>query len=316
MNLNAFQKLAITTVAATIFLIFVGGLVRASGAGLGCPDWPKCFGNWIPPTSAADLPTGYDASEFNVVKTWTEYVNRLVGMIIGLLIMATFFVSFRYRKTKPSVFYSSAAAFVLVLVQGWLGGQVVETGLDEWLITIHMILAVIIVNVLLYATFIASADIFKIKMDSVFRRKLLWVTVILFILTLIQLVLGTQVREAIDVIKNSSFVPPRSFWLDTLGFNFLVHRSFSWLILVAGAYLLYELKKDKAEGVILSLGRLNILLILLQIATGIGLYYLDIPPSLQIAHLVGIALMVCAQFLYLLVLGIGAEELPKRRKQQ
>ncbi len=115
MKLNTFQKTAILTVAATLFLILVGGLVRAAGAGLGCPDWPKCFGMWIPPTSLGELPSQFDASQFNVYNTWIEYVNRLVGVLIGLLITGTFVLSFRYRKAKPTVFYSSFAAFVLVL---------------------------------------------------------------------------------------------------------------------------------------------------------------------------------------------------------
>lgn len=144
MKLNTYQKTAVTTVGAVIFLIFVGGLVRATGAGLGCPDWPKCFGLWIPPTSAAELPAGYNPAEFNVFKTWTEYLNRLVGVIIGLLIIATAVLSWQYRKKKPSVFWSSLLAFILVLFNGWLGGRVVETELDVNLITIHMILAIVL----------------------------------------------------------------------------------------------------------------------------------------------------------------------------
>ena len=119
MALNRFQKLALTTVAATLFLILVGSLVRATGAGLGCPDWPKCFGVWIPPTSLADLPAGYDPADFNVFKTWTEYINRLIGVVIGLLIIiATAFTSLSYRRKRPVVTYAAWAAFVLVLVQG------------------------------------------------------------------------------------------------------------------------------------------------------------------------------------------------------
>ena len=117
MTLNLYQKIAITTVVATLFLIFVGGLVRASGAGLGCPDWPKCFGVWIPPLDAADLPAEYNQSEFNVVKTWTEYINRLVGVVIGLLIIATFATSLRYRKTKPAITWCSGIALILVVFQ-------------------------------------------------------------------------------------------------------------------------------------------------------------------------------------------------------
>ena len=73
----------------TYFLILVGGLVRASGAGLGCPDWPRCFGRLDSAASAADLPPQFDASQFNPTLMWTEYLNRLLGMAVGFLILAT-----------------------------------------------------------------------------------------------------------------------------------------------------------------------------------------------------------------------------------
>ncbi|MEQ9264891.1 MAG: COX15/CtaA family protein [Balneolaceae bacterium] len=308
-KLNTFQRTAITTVLATLFLILVGGLVRAAGAGLGCPDWPKCFGTWIPPTDVADLPAGFDASQFNVVKTWIEYVNRLVGVVIGLLITATFVLSFRYRRTKPSIFYSSLAAFILVLIQGWLGGQVVKTELSEWMITIHMILALIIVNVLLYATFKATEEFVKVNISERLGRKIFWITSVILGLTIVQLVLGTQVREAIDVIKEASYVPERSTWLGQVGDIFLLHRSYSWLLFIAGVYLGYIVWKEKLDGLIAKLGFGNLVLIVIQILIGIGLEYLDMPPSFQVIHLVGIALMVCCQFLLLLSVRMRAESL-------
>lgn len=303
MKLNSYQKTAITTVFATLFLILVGGLVRAAGAGLGCPDWPKCFGMWIPPTNVADLPSQFDASQFNVVKTWIEYVNRLVGAIIGLLIIATCFRSISYRKTQPSVFYSSITALVLVLFQGWLGGQVVETGLSEWLITVHMLLAMIIVNILLYAAFKSSEHNLKLEISSNVSKKLWNVGLVLLILSTIQMILGTQVREEIDVIKNitSGVVPSRSNWVGMLGKIFEIHRTFSWLLVISGAYLAFILWKEEITGQVKKVGITNVILVFSQILIGIGLAYFDMPRVLQVLHLVGIALMICAQFLMLLM---------------
>ncbi len=305
MKFNAFQKTAITTVAATLFLILVGGLVRAAGAGLGCPDWPKCFGMWIPPTSLADLPAGFDESQFNVWKTWIEYVNRLVGVVIGLLITATCVQSIRYRKEKPTVFYSSVAAFVLVLFQGWLGGVVVKTGLHAGMITAHMLVAMVIVTVLLYATFEATSELFKIRIEESFRKKMMWTAWVLLGLTIIQLVLGTQVREAIDIIKNAPVAPPRGAWLENMEGVFPIHRSFSWLLVIAAGWLFFLMNKENAEGWVRTLGNWNVALVFVQVLIGIGLNYLAMPRVLQVLHLVGVAVMVCTQFLMILVLRRG-----------
>lgn len=302
MKLNAFQKTAIITVAATIFLILIGSLVRAAGAGLGCPDWPKCFGMWIPPTSLAELPSQFDASQFNVYNTWIEYVNRLVGVLIGLLITITFVLSFKYRKTKPGVFYSSAAALVLVLFQGWLGGVVVKTGLHAGMITAHMVVAMIIMITLLYGVFEATSDHLKIKVGEEFRSRLLTAGWVLLVISMIQLVLGTQVREGIDAIKNAAEVAPRGNWLEMVGTIFPVHRSFSWVVMGVGAWVYFLVRKYEATGPVRSLGLINVALVLMQVLIGIGLYYLDMPRVLQVLHLVGMAFMICAQFLLIMVL--------------
>ena len=111
------------TVIAVYFLFLVGASVRASGAGMGCPDWPTCFGQWIPPTAESQLPSnyqeiyaerGYAETRFNVVKTWTEYFNRLVGATIGLLIFATAWISWPLRKYDRSIAIASIAAFFMV----------------------------------------------------------------------------------------------------------------------------------------------------------------------------------------------------------
>lgn len=305
MKLNIYQKVAILTVFATLFLIFVGGLVRASGAGLGCPDWPKCFGMWIPPTSAAELPPAFDAESFNVLKTWTEYINRLVGVIIGILILATFLLSFRYRKEKPSVFYSSLAAFVLVLIQGWLGGQVVLTGLDEWLITLHMMLAMVIMAVLLFAAYRATSGFLSVELPLDIRTWLFWIGSVLLFFTFAQLVLGTQVREAVDVIKDAAHAPPRENWLDLIGSIDEYHRTLSWSVFLPGLAVFYLGVWKTESRLVKNLTIAIMVMILFQIALGAGLYYLGMPPSYQVFHLFGVAVLICLEFLLLLIVRKG-----------
>lgn len=286
---------------AVIFLIFVGGLVRAAGAGLGCPDWPKCFGLWIPPTNAADLPAGFDAAQFNVFKTWTEYINRLIGAVVGLLITATFVLSFRYRKSQPAVFYSSTAAFLMVIVQGWLGGQVVKSGLNEWLITVHMVLAMAIMTVLLYAVYKATEKRWQVNVSSSASRWLFGIGMILFVVTIIQMILGTEVREAVDKIAKGMAGVPREMWLTKAGDIDEIHRTFSWAVLLTGViltvitYRLTNLKllKNLVNGIMA--------VIIAQIALGAGLYYLGMPPAYQVLHLVGVGILICGEFIFLLI---------------
>lgn len=310
MKFNTYQKVALTTVGATIFLIFVGGLVRASGAGLGCPDWPKCFGLWIPPTSVSELPNQFDASQFNVFKTWTEYINRLIGVVIGLLITATFAFSFRYRKKESAVFYSSAVAFVLVLVQGWLGGQVVISGLNEWLITLHMFLAMVIMMTLIYAVFKASVQDVTVALESKTGRWLFWSVIILMLSTFVQLILGTQVREVIDVLKNMAEPPPRETWITRVGLVDEIHRSFSWVVAGAGVLVFYVSRWWAKSNLIRRVGTIIFALIVLQILTGIGLYYLALPPVYQVIHLVGIAFLIAFEFFLFLVVMHSHEDFP------
>lgn len=307
MKLNLYQKTAITTVIATLVLILIGGLVRAAGAGLGCPDWPQCFGMWIPPTSAAELPSQYDASLFNPVHTWLEYVNRLVGVLIGFLITLTFAFSFRYRKTDPVVTISSGLAFVLVLVQGWLGGQVVRSGLSAGMITIHMVLAMIIVNTLLFASFRAMNDKLSTHLKPKTKKVLMLVSGSILFVTLVQLVLGTQVREMIDVAKNVLDLP-REQWIDTTDLLYIVHRSFSWIVVILSVGLVYVNRKYNVPSRLIKLGYAIFGLIMLQMLLGLGMERLNIPGTLQLLHLVSVSVLICIEFLFMLIVGFSRDK--------
>ncbi|MDH5248164.1 MAG: COX15/CtaA family protein [Cyclobacteriaceae bacterium] len=326
--MRSFRRLLFSTLVAVYILILVGGIVRSTGSGMGCPDWPTCFGRWVPPTSVSELPKNYkeiysahrekknlrfvrylealgmtatassitndpavlQENDFNPVKTWIEYINRLIGVVIGILIFAVFVTSIRYWKTERKLTIVALAAFLLVGFQGWMGSIVVSTNLTPWTITIHMFLALAIVALLIFLVHQSSYNA-KIASNAVF-----WWLIGSMIVLLIQILLGTQVREAIDRVT-SAFV--RETWIANLGLEFIIHRSFSWIVLVMHVGLMVKLHKTEGSKIFaLTL----ILLILGTILTGMGMAYFAVPPVLQPVHLLLATITFGVQFLFLLKL--------------
>jgi cytochrome c oxidase assembly protein subunit 15 len=301
-KLNPMQQAALATVLATIFLIFVGGLVRASGAGLGCPDWPRCWGHWWPPSEVSQIDaTRYDLTLFNPVKMWTEYVNRLIGVTIGLFVLTTAALSWGYRKTRPVVFYGSLGSVALVVFEGWLGGMVVRSGLKPGMVTLHMFAAVVLVCLLLYVTFRATEERWTTELPEALRGRLLWVGLLLLGCTLVQVVIGSQVREALTHVAETLSLP-RSEWIDEIGWLDHVHRSFSWVILLAGVYLAWIVFRRETPPLLRKLCFGTLAIMLAQIFFGVLLVYGGMPWPMQLLHTGTSAVLVCAECLLLLQL--------------
>jgi cytochrome c oxidase assembly protein subunit 15 len=342
-----FINIGLVTVIAVYFLILVGGIVRSTGSGMGCPDWPKCFGSWVPPTDVSQLPEdylevykqkrieknqklaanleklGFDEvaasifshpsqyieTEFNVTKTWIEYVNRLVGVLIGIFIFLTVVFAFPYLKRDKTFFYLALGSFVLVGLQGWLGSIVVSTNLLPVTITIHMALALVLVAMLQYA--VARAQRSNFGSSYLYNPKvnaLLW---LLAVTTFGQILLGTQVREEVDTVAYMMSGAERESWVEQLGLNFYIHRSFSILVLalhVYVAYLLYRLR-DKT---VRNLTHAMLVLVGAEIVIGIIMAYFAIPPVLQPLHLTLAALLFGVQFQLLVIYHYASQKAIKK----
>ncbi len=288
-RLDGFQKLALITTAATYLLIMVGGFVRAAGAGLGCPDWPKCFGYWWPPSTADKIAAkGFDAALFNPTLMWIEYVNRLVGVAVGFLIIATMVAAIRRYRHVPRVLYPTIAAFILVLFEGWLGKVVVEYELQGWLVSVHLIMALVIVSLLLYASvcafFPAGAPLNFIPSE---RRKIARYTQLVIGLGLVQLTLGALVRGHID--DEVSRIPdlPRSEWVANVGLVDQLHRIGALLLTAAVLGLaVYVLRQPTVSRWLRRSAWSMSTVVLLQVAAGLGLAYGALPPPLQTIHII------------------------------
>ena len=288
--LRRYRRLVWVTVGAVYFLILVGAGVRASGAGMGCPDWPTCFGRWLPPVSESQLPAdyqtiyahlGYAEARFNAVKTWTEYGNRLTGVVIGLLILLTALRSWPCRRYNRRITIASVAALLLVMVQGWLGAMVVGSNLQPGMITVHTLMALLIVATLLYAAMQANHSPLEgesarqgrspppsrwgetglsghhpphppplnFGLSPLFRLLPLKGGAIglrlwagvVLVLVLFQVLLGTQVREMTDFTARAQGEDLRSTWIEAMPWFYYLHRSLSAAVLVLNLYLAWRL---------------------------------------------------------------------------
>jgi cytochrome c oxidase assembly protein subunit 15 len=235
--------------------------------------------------------------EFNAVKTWIEYVNRLLGVFTGLLIFATLLASIPYLRTsQPRIFFASLSAFILVGFQGWLGSKVVSTELHPFMVTLHMIVAIVIVFILLLVLTKTYAG--KLLPEKVEKKKMIkLVLVVALILSFSQVMLGTQVRESMDMVIRGLGYTARNEWVEGLGLSFYIHRSFSILVLVSNALVLYGISKFvRNAGTLYSLAKLLMALVLVEVLTGIIMAYFAVPAFAQPIHLTVAIMMLGIQF--------------------
>lgn len=309
-----------------LLVIAAGATVRVTGSGMGCPDWPKCFGYLIPPTEKSQLEwkteffyntneviiineflrvaksnfksgknynssnwapyLKHDYSVFNVYHTWIEFINRLIGAIAGVVTLSMFFFSLSYWKKNKIVVFGSLLVVLGMGFQAWLGKEVVDSNLLPLKITIHMLMALIILALLVLLLNITTYNSIYIK-----NKKIIYITIIAFCLTLIQIFSGTQVRQFIDLQMNQ-YPNQYELWLKFAPIKFYFHRSFSILVFATHLFLWLEFKKNTFIPFSL---KIIISVIGLEIFTGVLMYYLDFPITTQPIHLFLATLIFSAQ---------------------
>jgi cytochrome c oxidase assembly protein subunit 15 len=321
------------TLIGLFLVICAGSFVRITGSGMGCPDWPKCFGQWIPPTAEEQLPSNYlsifqekrakkavkfckfltamgmkETAEkikadptllkeepFNAARTYTEYINRLLGFLAGNLMLAGFFWSLLFYR-KRWLLTLSAINLVLIAVEAWFGSIVVATNLVPWTITVHLFLALVILLIQMYLIYrISPKHGTKILVNPL--TFYIWLAV--FAITFYQMFLGTQVREYIDALTKQGL--GRDAWSDYLGIEFLIHRSFSWLVLILLFYLGWKNEKESKLRII----RWAFVILSIELFAGVLLAYFDLPGLVQTAHLVFATILLG-------ILGMGAYRFKKQ----
>lgn len=284
-------------VALFVFVVIAaGGIVRTTQSGMGCPDWPTCFGRWIPPTNVSQLPPDFEKylrhqdidHTFNVYHTWVEYLNRLLGALLGIFLLAhTVWAFKKFFKTNRRILWWSGAVLVLTGIQGWLGKKVVDANLAGVKVTAHMLIALAIAAIPLYI-------IYLLRHKPILQnRNLKLLATAALAAVIIQIILGTQVRERVDEVSQSLGYHQRNLWIERLGTIFVIHRSFSWAVIILSVlvfvkgYKLPGLRKESWLVAILAGS---------SIVLGIVMAYHHIPAFAQPLHLLAGTLLVLTLF--------------------
>jgi cytochrome c oxidase assembly protein subunit 15 len=292
MSNKFFFRSALISTILSYLLIFVGGLVRVSGSGLGCPDWPKCFGRWVPPTSIEQIPAHIDPTAFNIVLAWIEYGNRMLGVIVGISILLMTIIAVIYFKKNSKILLSSLLSLFLVIANGGLGAIVVSSVLNPFIVSLHMILALFLVSVLSYATIESYKLINTQKFTGIFLSKKISISLIaLWIFIVIEILLGTGIRTNIELIAIDNPLLSKGELLDSLNSYKYLHSILGFSLLFLSFYLCY-LFKDDFLGLSKQLVLFIFVMIIFQIFLGELMIFFELPQLTRLFHTWGSSWLV------------------------
>ena len=304
--------------------MFVGATVRVSGSGMGCPDWPKCWGRMIPPTSAEQvdfdsLPIeifqrkaawmGQDPDDvtpetlreiFNPRHVWTEFVNRLTSLPVGFFAMATLVASFWQLRRRPWVFFCALASVIVIGVNAWMGARVVFSGLQPGTITAHLALAMGLLGLLVYCAWAGTERPWRVVMDDGRAHRITQIAVsLLLVVVVLAGIGGAQVRELTDELSKIHSDAPRETWVAELeeSWWYITHRSFSWIVLVVAAVGYFFSWKHRAGG--LGLVEHTVFgVVVLQMVLGLIMAQVQIFSWVQVLHVGFAAILLSATWLW------------------
>ncbi|MCA1751605.1 MAG: heme A synthase [Cryomorphaceae bacterium] len=316
---NILFRLAVASLTMVLLTVLAGSIVRMSGSGMGCPDWPKCFGYYIPPTDVEtltwkegrsfkkgnmillderfytaksdfeagndfeksnwELYTKHDYNVFNPVHTWIEFVNRFIGALTGLPVLAFFGFSLFYFRRNPVVTLLGVGGLALLGFVAWLGKLVVDGNLIPHSITYHMFSALGLVAT--YSFLAAKLKVHEFAFQARRDSRILTLGAVCVLLVILQIAMGTEVREAVDALMSTGEYS-RDALVESLPFIFKIHRSFSIAVLLATGLFAAWLIRTRT---ISMWPRVLLAVVVLEVLAGMGLAYLGMPALLQPVHL-------------------------------
>jgi cytochrome c oxidase assembly protein subunit 15 len=311
---DKFRKLAWVTAFLTLDLIMFGSFTRLTDSGLGCPDWPGCYGHSNPLSAGESIraaETALPSGPVTTTKAWIEMIHRYFAMGVGLLItILTVQAWVRWRRDGGRSPWLATAALAWVIGQGAFGALTVTMKLQPAIVTTHLLGGIGLLALLTWLA-LREGDWVHVRAPAVGRK----LAVAALVVAVLQIALGGWVSTNYAVMACPDFplcqgqlVPPMDFahaftlWRplgmtsggEAIPFQSLVaihwtHRLVAVaVILVLGTLVWHLWHAPGLKGP----ARALLALLLLQFATGMANVVLQWPLLLAVAHSGGAALMV------------------------
>lgn len=288
--LKLYRRMGFLTCSSVFLLFLFGGLVRATGSGMGCPDWPKCFGLWAPPICECKLPANYQTlflekrlqkverfakvlngfgmeesaqrllsdpsiqvpESFDPVRAWIEYINRLFGVLSGLFALFYLVLMVWNRKIIADGKLWGGIGFFLLLLNAWLGSLVVATNLLPGVVTVHFVLS--FMCLFAYMVSLHKAKSFSFPGDDLLDKKhwfFLWVMVFLIVM------IGAWSREQVDLLRLKGELYANGDTEGFLGYGMLNVFAMDWIFAIHRylpflilAYAIWWMRKQSDENLL------------------------------------------------------------------
>ena len=293
-TIRNFYKNSIITVILLYILVLVGGFVRITESGDDCPDWPKCYGSWFPPLSIEDIPEEFNPTEDKVYGSWIEYFNRLVGVILGISMLFTFYKSIYIFKYDKIIFYGSLSSLLLIIIAGWFGGQIAqnidgENIMHQHSVSIHLYIAILTIISLSYTTNRSFLLLYPdCEKKNNYSNESSYIFFAILILNLLLVFSGSFIRDFIDddSIKQLPYFLRMERYVYETGFIKFIHPilGFSMLALL-GVLWNHIMNISNSSDILKMFVKILLILIGLQVIIGEGLRFNFIHETFRLYHL-------------------------------
>lgn len=320
--LRLFPLFAFITLVVLYLVVLAGSVVRATGSGMGCPDWPKCFGHLVPPTDSSqvqfhastkygegvmiiydkslwsakkEFTTGpafdqndwekyetHNYAKFTVRQSWTEYLNRLLGATSAFCTMVLLIISLLNFRADKITPVLLVLGIGILAFVGWLGKLVVDQNLKPLTISMHMGSAMVMCAVIIYVYVRVRRNAGTLILQPV-TSFTRGLTVAAILATLLQIGIGIMVRQQIDTINEAMQGTHRDTWIGQLDHFFTIHLVTAWLVVLTNAAL-FSFGRKTISGGTRWLLLATLLLPWVAYGAGVLMRRLGMPAALQPVH--------------------------------